>query len=61
MNDDISPEERLQVEAKEAAATPPEPVEGAEGLPYDVRNGRIDDAYPSPLRERPPVEGEPQP
>lgn len=45
MTDDVelTPEEKLQAEAKEAAKEPPQPVPGAQGLPDEVRDGHVED------------------
>lgn len=38
-----TPEERLREQAKRDLETPPEPVPGAERLPADVADGRVED------------------
>ncbi len=37
-----TPEEELREQAKRDLETPPEPIPGAEGLPDDVRDGRVE-------------------
>lgn len=39
----LTAEEQLREQAKRELEVPPEPVPGAEGLPDDVRDGRVPD------------------
>jgi len=41
--DDLGESDEVTEEAKQAAAEPPPPVEGAEDLRHDVRDGTIED------------------
>lgn len=56
-------EERLREEARAIVAQPAEPVEGAEGLPDDVRDGHIEDegdeAFAASIRETNGADGAP--
>jgi hypothetical protein len=43
MTDDLTPDELLEDAARKVAHLPPERIPEAEGLPEDVRDGRIED------------------
>jgi hypothetical protein len=47
-DDELGDSEEPGVDEKEAAAEPAEPVEGAEDLPTDVKDGTIEDHADEP-------------